>query len=118
MNGPFNLFSRISLFRAKKRASAGTARRYTLTNPYHAVSVHAGSGSCPAALGCAGERFLSTEAPTLPLKGCDASSCKCRYQHHEDRRRGSRRLSDIAHYQNHLWRGEERRRGGRRVNDV
>jgi hypothetical protein len=43
-----------------------------------------------------GQRFLSREAPQLPLKDCASASCTCRYQHHEDRRRGPRRARDMG----------------------
>ena len=119
MANPFNLFAKFSLFRVKSRMRGETVRRYTVTNPFHAVSVLAGPAACQAARGCAGTRFLSTEAPPLPLPGCDAAACKCRYQHHTDRRSGLRRGSDAMHYQNHFWQGQERRTSrGRRVTDL
>jgi hypothetical protein len=37
------------------------------------------------------ERFLSREAPLLPLAGCTAKYCRCRYVHYEDRRQRERR---------------------------
>jgi len=38
-------------------------------------------------------RFLSSEAPLLPLAGCTVESCQCRYVHYEDRRERDRRNS-------------------------
>jgi len=53
---------------------------------FHAVSLKSLSSACDAAKAMEGERFLSTEAPNIPLAECDATSCKCRYVHHKDRR--------------------------------
>ena len=39
-------------------------------------------------------RYLSSEAPLLPLDQCDRpDQCECRYRHYEDRRDGPRRGS-------------------------
>jgi hypothetical protein len=43
-----------------------------------------------------GQRFLSREAPQLPLKACDREDCTCRYEHHQDRRKGFRRARDMG----------------------
>ncbi len=56
--------------------------------PYHAVSVVPGVQHCGACLRLEGLRFLSGEAPRLPLPGCDVR-CRCIYQHHRDRREPS-----------------------------
>ncbi len=37
------------------------------------------------------ERFLSRAAPLLPLAGCTAKYCRCRYIHYQDRRHQERR---------------------------
>ena len=63
-------------------------------NPYHAVSIKAGPRCCQAAKALSGVRFLSAEAPRLPLPQCEASTCECRYLHHEDRRSADRRAAD------------------------
>jgi hypothetical protein len=62
---------------------------------WHAVSVKPGSGACAAAASGRDRRWLSREAPLLPLPGCTKpDSCRCTYQHHEDRRAGGRRAED------------------------
>ena len=64
-------------------------RRTTSGKPdttYHAVSLKFLPSACDAAKAMEGERYLSTEAPNIPLPECDASKCKCRYVHHKDRR--------------------------------
>ena len=55
-------------------------------NPFHAVSIAPGPEACEAAQVRAGKRFLSREAPRLPLAECGNPECRCRYQHHDDRR--------------------------------
>lgn len=54
--------------------------------PFHAVSIRYGLDSCEAAVHMAGQRFLASEAPPLPLPDCDKAQCTCRYVHHADRR--------------------------------
>lgn len=106
---------------AKKseRKSAGKAAKPAVeVNPYHAVSVIPGITSCAAAHRFTGQRFLSRQAPKLPLPSCDATHCTCRFKHHKDRRSGPRRRGEIGMMQAH-WNGPERRRaGGRRADDL
>jgi hypothetical protein len=65
-------------------------------NPYHAVAIVAGRSGCGAVQSLAGQRFLSRKAPSLPLPGCDAIECRCRYLHYDDRRSGvDRRAQDL-----------------------
>jgi hypothetical protein len=57
-----------------------------LTNPWHAVAIQPGPKRCAAVEALLGQRFLSSDAPNLPLKDCTESQCTCRYRHYEDRR--------------------------------
>ena len=52
----------------------------------HSVSIEADLLPCEAAKRLADQRFLSSEAPPLPLPDCDRDQCDCRYEHHADRR--------------------------------
>ena len=62
----------------------------------HAVSVRPGTDACAAAASAEHQRWLSREAPQLPLPGCTGpDSCRCTYQHHEDRRAGGRRAAEV-----------------------
>jgi hypothetical protein len=63
---------------------------------HHAVSIVPGSRCCEEARQLRGKRFLSREAPQLPLKTCGRADCACRYEHHPDRRGGARRLADMG----------------------
>ena len=63
---------------------------------FHAVSVKPGAYACSAANRIAGQRFLASEAPDLPLADCDAAECDCHFIHHEDRRSGKDRRSPFT----------------------
>ena len=77
-----------------KRLFAKKAEKPRIT-PYHAVAIRCGKTSCQAAQDNQCERYLSAEAPLLPLDQCDLpDQCECHYQHYEDRRAGPRRRSE------------------------
>ena len=59
--------------------------------PWHAVTIAARTDACAAAQACKGKRFLSKDAPRLPLENCDAARCECKYRHFDDRRGSARR---------------------------
>jgi hypothetical protein len=64
-------------------------------NPWHAVEIVAPKAACAAAQALKGKRFLSGEAPLLPLPDCALSdSCHCVYRKHGDRRDDSVRRSE------------------------
>lgn len=63
---------------------------------FHAVTIEPGRSCCHSARALQGQRFLSREAPTLPLKNCMNGECTCSYVHHEDRRGGPRRARDMG----------------------
>ena len=102
-----------SLFGAKKAPARPAAR----SNPYHAVSVLPGTDAFAAAYRFSGQRFLSRQAPRLPLPSCDARTCGCRFKHHKDRRSGPRRSSDVGMYTADFSGRERRRSRGRRATD-
>jgi hypothetical protein len=86
---------------------------------YHCVSVLAGPDACPDALDLGRARILSAEAPRLPLATCDRpSDCRCRYQHHDDRRAGARRAGERGELADPWVNTERRRARGRRAGDV
>ncbi|NCF25196.1 MAG: hypothetical protein GWP60_11705 [Gammaproteobacteria bacterium] len=63
---------------------------------YHAVSIKPGAYACRAANEITGKRFLASEAPSMPLPGCDAAKCDCHFIHHKDRRAGKDRRSPFT----------------------
>src|ERR1700735_1405426 len=60
----------------------------------HAGTTLPGAPHCQPAEAAKGRRFLSTEAPILPLRECDAAACTCKYRHYEDRRGAPRRSEE------------------------
>jgi len=65
----------------------GPDEHVRLTNPWHAVSVVPCKHACDPAKSLSNKRFLSSDGPPrLPLEGCTAHRCTCRYRHHADRR--------------------------------
>ncbi|MGH9644070.1 MAG: hypothetical protein ACRD3Q_16810 [Terriglobales bacterium] len=106
------------LLGTETRRFAAGARHYHLTNPYHSVSVIPAADACEAARDLRGRRFLSHEAPQLPLRDCPHKGCRCHYKHHDDRRKKRRRTTDRFE-SSRPWSGVERRRShGRRVTDL
>jgi hypothetical protein len=58
---------------------------------WHSVSIIRGRHACQAVVKLNGQKWLSAQAPQLPVKGCEAKQCDCRYRHHADRRSADRR---------------------------
>jgi hypothetical protein len=109
--------------RAGSRVGAG--EHIHVTNPWHAVGISPGKPSCAACQFLKSARFLSSQAPALPLAGCtQPKTCVCKYRHFSDRRAGPRRATESDEFQNALARhraatlSQERRRSkGRRATD-
>jgi hypothetical protein len=103
----------------------GAVEHIRVTNPWHAVAISTGSTCCKAAQKLKQTRFLSSQAPSLPLQGCTESrQCHCKYKHFSDRRSGPRRATESELFQNALARHtaaamtqERRSRRGRRATD-
>jgi hypothetical protein len=77
--------------------SAAPTRPKTPVSAYHAVSIKLSDYPCTAARELAGQRFLSSEAPKLPLANCgNPAGCACRFVHHKDRRAGKDRRSPFG----------------------
>jgi hypothetical protein len=75
-------------FRARQEA----VKPQTIPKLWHAVCVDAKSWSCSEAQELRKKRFLSKDAPLLPLEGCsNPDKCPCTYKHYDDRRGKSRR---------------------------
>jgi hypothetical protein len=99
------------------RGQAALARRQWISNPWHAVAIVPGQRACQAARAVGKTRYLSAEAPLLPLPQCSTHSCTCHYRHFQDRRRSPRRAADVA-ASRVSWPGRERRAApGRRSTD-
>ena len=105
------------LFKTKVEKPATSTKQAPPSTPFHAVSIAPGEQACAAAYRSTGQRFLSRQAPKLPLPTCDAFHCTCRFQHHKDRRSGPRRRDDIGLMSGRYPGSERRRTGGRRSTD-
>lgn len=73
---------------AQKRA----ARESKAAAAFSAVEIRPRSGACDAARALEGRRYLSKDAPALPLANCTAARCRCRFSKLSDRRTDGRRL--------------------------
>jgi len=98
----------------KSAAGASAAVR----KDWHAVSIVPKGASCEAALALRGSRFLSKEAPRLPLEQCTTpKTCACAYKHHADRRGQPRRKDEAAGLRRTKVDQERRAQGDRRRSD-
>ena len=78
---------------------------------WHAVSVKPGAVACKAAESGKTRRWLSREAPMLPLPDCTRTdTCQCTYQHHDDRRVGGRRAEEVDAFRAPVRVNDERRK--------
>jgi len=103
-------------FVAQVRSAGRIVEHSRIANPFHAVSIEVGSKACAASRKLEGHRYLSSSAPMLPVKGCTASTCHCRYVHHNDRRNPRDRRVNFANP--HAHKMNDRRDGsGRRMTD-
>jgi len=69
------------------------AKTSATVEKWHAVSVVGGTRACAASLRLKGLRFLSAEAPRIPLGDCTMpGGCNCVYRHFADRRARERRV--------------------------
>lgn len=85
--------------RDKKTLGAKRSPRGTKSEggPYQAVRIHTRKDSCGKARSLAGQAFLCSQAPMIPLPECKKNvSCRCVYEHIPDRRTDARRDSDVG----------------------
>ena len=81
----------ISTKRTKSRAkpsNSAKANNHVQLKPYRGISIVFDDCACDAVKANGLKRFLVADgdAPMLPLSGCDAARCNCKYMHHDDRR--------------------------------
>lgn len=85
--------------RQKKHSAAPAARRDTRIS-YHCVEVRTGIPACESAQHLEHVRYLSEEAPSLPVPGCSMKKCTCSYIHHDDRRDDDGRRNPYGQWSN------------------
>lgn len=66
-------------------------REQNARSDFRAVSIVPARPACKLARRYQDIRYLGGEAPRLPLAGCRVANCRCRYEHHADRRSEDRR---------------------------
>jgi hypothetical protein len=112
------LFSSSDRDAAKVSASAKPQRPSPPT-AFQSVSILQGPKACCASKDVAKVRFLTKQAPQLPLASCTMQDqCHCRYVKHADRRTEARRLIDAMGMSALLFESQERRgKPGRRKGD-
>jgi hypothetical protein len=99
----------------KQKSLAMVSQRST---PWHAVSIVCGQWACERAKVARSQRYLSREAPRLPLAECSAKEfCTCRYKHHPDRRGTPRRKDEMVGLRRPPISSERRGARGRREDD-
>jgi hypothetical protein len=91
-----DLFKRAKALFGREAPEAAPAEPRREQVRFHAVTIAPGVRACTEARALQGKRFLSREAPLLPLRNCGSSRCECRYEHYDDRRKGHRRAHDLG----------------------
>lgn len=83
------------LWRGQRRSSAvdprGISRLSTRGADRSRIRIRPGPNACAPARQQAGHRIPTSEMPRLPLPGCRAQVCRCRFEEVYERRRGERR---------------------------
>ena len=71
----------------KTKTSAATGKTQARPNRHRSVTIMHARASCPAVKALTGHRFLTRDAPQLPLPNCTLSrQCQCSFRKHDDRR--------------------------------
>jgi len=96
----------------------GTSSKRRGKQPWHAVSIIPRGNACEPVLALHERRFLSTEAPLLPLPDCpNPGGCRCIYRHFTERRAGPRRSFEESGIRGARPSAERRHGRGRRSSD-
>ena len=104
--------------RAKARVSKSELsekERIAQRNPYRAISIDFDESCCDAMKAIGKKKFLVAQdkTPLLPLSGCDAAKCSCRYVHLTDRRDEEDERRHVGSLRTDLY--EHSREGDRRL---
>lgn len=85
-------------FGLKSANGKTTANAAGTDSSYQSVQIVPGLlGCCQAVRGTDGQRYLSGEAPRLPVPECDdPAACQCTYKRFKDRRDEPRRSADVG----------------------
>jgi hypothetical protein len=83
---------RLMALRAAPRPARGAAPPPKAGGRFSGVEIRTRGGACRAAQALRGRRFLSKDAPSLPLPDCTHATCACSFSKLPDRRTEGRRL--------------------------
>lgn len=81
-----------AVFRRPAAPSPDSRSEQTAIRRFGGVEIRLRLDACDAARALEGQRFLAKDAPLLPLPGCDAHRCSCRFAKLADRRTDDRRF--------------------------
>lgn len=84
--GLFKLNSRPKRHKHSSQAADPSINKTHSFHSFHSVSIVNNGSCCEQIEALSGKRFLSKDAPEIPMEECTKANCQCRYQHHEDRR--------------------------------
>ncbi len=73
------------------RKSSKTPNPKPAQSHFRSVVIAPGLNPCKAIYAYKGKHLLMNEAPTLPIKACDAKLCGCKFIRYDDRRTEDRR---------------------------
>ncbi len=108
------------MFKKSVRKAVKRSRPHlkSVTQLFHGIEVIPCDAACDAARKVAGHRYLSDEAPRLPMEACNnPQGCQCVYRHFRDRRTDVRRESDVGLPVRDVPQELRLRAGGRRITD-
>ena len=74
-----------------KKALENDANIALFESPFKCVTIRLCAHPCKNAREIQTKPLLAKDAPSLPLLGCNAITCKCSFERHEDRRTGEDR---------------------------
>jgi hypothetical protein len=74
-----------------KKALENDANIALFESPFKSVTIRLCVHPCKNARELQTKPLLAKDAPALPLLGCNAITCKCSFERHEDRRTGEDR---------------------------
>jgi hypothetical protein len=101
----------------KRRSSGQRPPARAAGNIFHGIAVEPGDKACEAVRRIAGQRYLSEDAPRVPLDECQCvQDCRCVYRHFPDRRTDVRRDMDMG-LPHRPVPGDKRAGVGRRITD-
>jgi len=102
----------------KPRLRGAVALSGGVNKLFHGVAIRSRGDACCQAVEALGtQRFLSEDAPLLPLAECsNPQGCRCVYEHFDERRDNLRRGTDVG-LPERLYPDEKRDGHGRRITD-